>query len=106
MSKIYHERPALKYVDNIRREIKKLSALLSNDSNNRCPVESNSSIDKYTWNKMLKINLTDIELKKISELFDLSHKLFEFQINKLKLLEIEFKIHEQLPEQKKALKNN
>jgi hypothetical protein len=86
MSKINHERPYLKYIDNIRREIKKSSSFSSKEPEIDPSTARDTSIGQRLWNKMLQINLTEPELEKISELLRLLNEHSQTQCKWLELL--------------------
>ncbi|HCG6869755.1 TPA: hypothetical protein NJ279_004662 [Vibrio parahaemolyticus] len=65
MTKINHSRPYLRYVDNIRRELNKASTQYR-----QAPNRSKSSLS--VWDRMARIEITDVEEKSLFEILELS----------------------------------
>lgn len=100
MSKINHDRPYLKYINNIQREIKRSSAFSSKKPEIGSSVTKGITIGKRLWNKISRINLTKSELEKISKLL---YFLNEYYFMQYKFIELLMDINQGI--QKKALMN-
>ena len=86
LSKLNHTRPYLKYIDNLKREYSKNSALYKPDLKTISPSMSQNNqktVRKTFWNKMENINLNENELRLIFEIFEFANKYHDFFVKKL-----------------------
>ncbi|MDW3057880.1 MULTISPECIES: hypothetical protein [Vibrio] len=79
MAKINHSRPYLRYVDNIRRELSKASAQYR-----QSPNKSKASLS--AWDKMSRIELTDVEEKSLFDIIELSTSYIDLSCEIISLI--------------------